>query len=890
MIRIGGWKRLFRLDRFGRGLDGSMEEELRFHLEERIEQLVGQGLGEEEARAEALRLFGDLDVVRSDCRDVTRRENRRCRRSMRFGDLLRDFRLALRGLRRVPVFTAVAALTLALGIGGVATVFSLINALLIRPLPYDSPDELVCLWSRFPDFEDGGVSYPDLLDWRESNNSFVDLAGVNFDRMILTGRGEPVELRAARVSATTFRLLGSAPILGRIFLDEEDQVGGERAVVLTHRLWQERLGGAPGVVGDTVVLNDESYRVVGIMPPGFTYPPYMNDIDFYLPLGQSAEQWRNQRGNHIVLLVLGRLKPGRTVGQARADMERVAIGLEQEYPQYNTGTRVHVVPLRERLTRGYSGLLFLLLAAVGLVLLIACANVAGMLLSRGTCRRREIAVRAALGAGRGHILSLLLAESLSLWLLGGFIGLLLAMVATSFLSIRFALFLPVVFPVGIDSRVVVVALLLTLFTGIFFGLFPALQLMKTDSNEWLKESGRTSGGIRQKRLQSGFMIAETAVAVLLLFGAGLMIRSFSKIVAADLGMDTGNLLTLKVNLPPARYPQEAQRRAFFFGLLDRIRCLPGVESAATTFILPLGGGAWQNDFCVEGQPPEEPGRSTWAEVSAVSPGYFRTMGIPLVRGRDFTLEDPPEGERQVVVSRSLAARYWPEKNPVGKRLKFGKSSYDNPWMRVVGVVEDVRWRGPLIESELQLYIPHQQDNDFSYFLVVRAAGDPTSLAEPIRREVLAVDPDQPISTVRTMDDYRGESTSRNRLLALLLGAFASLALVLAGVGIYGVVSYATAERAHEIGIRMALGADKGRVLALVLRQGLAKVLLGVLLGLVSAAFLARFLSSSLYGVTTLDPPAIALALLFFLAAALPALLVPARRAISVDPVRTLKRE
>jgi putative ABC transport system permease protein len=274
----------------------------------------------------------------------------------------------------------------------------------------------------------------------------------------------------------------------------------------------------------------------------------------------------------------------------------------------------------------------------------------------------------------------------------------------------------------------------------------------------------------------------------------------------------------------------------------------------------------------------------------VSPGYFRTMGIPLVRGRDFTLEDPPEGERQVVVSRSLAARYWPEKNPVGKRLKFGKSSYDNPWMRVVGVVEDVRWRGPLIESELQLYIPHQQDNDFSYFLVVRAAGDPTSLAEPIRREVLAVDPDQPISTVRTMDDYRGESTSRNRLLALLLGAFASLALVLAGVGIYGVVSYATAERAHEIGIRMALGADKGRVLALVLRQGLAKVLLGVLLGLVSAAFLARFLSSSLYGVTTLDPPAIALALLFFLAAALPALLVPARRAISVDPVRTLKRE
>jgi predicted permease len=890
MIYPDGWKRLFRLDRFGRNMERSMEEELRFHLEEQIDQYIRQGLSEDEARSAALDRFGDLEAVRDDCRTVLRHQQKQVRRGESLGDLLRDLRLAIRGLRRITAFTVVAVGTLALGIGGVVTVFSLINALMIRPLPYEAPDELVCLWSRLPDFENGGVSYPDLVDWRERNDSFVDLAGINFGRMVLTGAGGPTESGVARVSAATFQLLGASPLMGRTFLEEEDRVGGERVAVLTHRFWRERLGEAPTILGDTIVLDNLPYTVVGVMPPEFTYPPYMQEIDLYLPLGQFADQWRNQRGNHIILLVLGRLKQGIDVTQARADMDRIAIGLEQEYPQLYTGKRVHVVPLHERLTRDARSPLLLLLAAVGLVLLIACSNVACMLLARGACRRQEIVVRSALGAGRGHIVRLLLSESLILWLIGGGLGLLVAAAATSFISIKLAVFRPVFMPVVIDANVLMMALLITLLTGGIFGLFPAFRSLRVRNSSGLGNAGRSSRGRPQARLQNGFIFTETAVAVFLLFGAGLTIRSLSEIVNADLGMDTKNMLSLRVNLAPARYPEAPQRRDFFFGLLDDIERLPGVVSAATTFILPLSSSAWQNDFYVEGQPVEEPGLQTWAEVSAVSPGYFRTMDIPLLQGRDFTFEDRADSERLVIVNRTLAQRYWPDEDPVGRRLKFGKSFNDNPWMRVAGVVEDVRWRGALVAADLQLYIPHQQDNDFGYYLVVRTESDPRQVVEPIRQTVQALDSYLPIAMVRTMTDLVRESAGQNRMLALLLGAFAALALVLAGVGVYGVVSYATAERGHEIGIRMALGADTGQVVALVLQQGLGKVFAGMAAGLVSALLMARLLAHSLYGISITDPLVLACTLLFFLLTTMLALMAPVRRATAIDPVQTLKRE
>ena len=762
--------------------------------------------------------------------------------------------------------------------------------MLLSPLRYADSGDLVYMWEKLPSFENAMVTYPNFLDWRQRNRVFDDLAAFNDGSINLTGTGDPAELDMVRVSASMFPVLRAQPYLGRWFLEEEDKLGAQPVVILTYGFWQERLGGDPDVIGRTLMLDDFAYEVVGVMPRDFVFPPVGGAVDIYTPIEQFAQNWINNRSSHPGIAVVGRLKSGVRLEQAREDMKRVALELEAAYPDTNEGSRVHVASLQERMTRDFREPMILLLLAVGLLMLIACTNVANLVLARGIARRREIAIRTSMGAAGPRIVRLLLTESLTLWLLGGALGIFIANAAIgAVISLRGDQISPL-FQIGIDLRVVMVTLLLALLTGLLFGLTPALRSMRPDLVEHLKEGSRSSGGVGRDRLRSALVVAEVSLAVALLVGAGLTVRSFMKMTGESPGIDPRDVLSVEINLPSARYPDGDQRIAFYQELLDRVRALPGVQTAATSYVLPMAPGGWQTAFHVEGEPPEQGAVYTFAEVSSVSADYFRAMGIPMLQGREFTRSDGPQAPQVVVVDELLAQRHWPNEDPVGKRLKFGTFDSGNPWMEVVGVVGHVKVNGVVQDALPQFYIPHWQDDERGYYLVVKADGDPTQLVEPIRQTVLAIDPAQPTASVNTMTEYVRASTTDGKFMALLLGIFAVAALLLAAVGIYGVMAQATAERRHEIGVRMAIGATSGEVVRMVLRQGMARVAAGIVLGLVVAAALGQVMASSLFGVSPWDPATFLLAPLFLGGVALAASLLPARRAMSVDPVRALHVE
>jgi putative ABC transport system permease protein len=804
--------------------------------------------------------------------------------------LVGDLKYVIRSLARSPGFALVAVSTLALGIGAVTTIFSLINGLLLRPLPYADSAELVYMWEKLASFENASVSYPNFLDWRERNRVFEDLATFNDGSINLTGVGDPVELDVVRVSASMFPILQQEPELGRTFLPEEDRVGGERVAVLANGFWRDQLGGDPTVVGKTLTLDGLPYSVVGVMPRQFVFPPQGGHVDIYLAVEQFAENWIDDRDNHPGLAVIGRLRPGVTLEQAARDLERVALELEAEYPDVNEGSRVHVASLHKRMTRNFREPMMVLLLAVGLLLMIACTNVANLVLARSTARQREIAIRSSLGASGSRIVRLLLTESLVLWVVGGMLGLGVASLATrSLVALRADAISPI-FHVGIDLLAVVVTLSVSLVTGMLFGLMPALNSIRLNLLEHLKEGSRASGGMGRNRLRSALVVAEVSLSVALLVAAGLTVRSLSNMLGANPGFDARNVLSVELNLPRSRYQAEEQRTAFHHQLLDRVRQLPGVVSAATTYVVPVGPGGWQNAFHVEGEPPERDGVYTFAEVSSVSDGYFETMGIPRFRGREFARSDGPDAPLVVVVDEMLAQRYWPGEAAIGKRLKFGDYTSENPWMEVVGVVGHVKVNGVVPEALPQFYLPHGQDNERGYHVMVKTAGDPTQLVEPIRQAVLEVDPTQPLAETNTMTHYVRRSTRDARFSALLLGVFGAAALLLAAVGIYGVMAQATAERTHELGVRIALGATGAAVLSMVVRQAMVRVALGAMLGLTLAAVLGRLLASRLFGVSALDPVTFVVSPLLLSLVALVASLVPARRAMRVDPLRALQEE
>jgi putative ABC transport system permease protein len=808
--------------------------------------------------------------------------------------LLQDLRYGTRMLMKNPAFTLVAVLALTLGIGADTAIFSVVNAVLLRPLPYDQSENLVFLTERSPVLEGMSVAYPNFLDWREQNNAFESIGVFRRSDYNLTGGGEPERIVAGQVSADLFRVLRVNAARGRIFDNDEDKPGSPLVVVLSHALWQRRLGGDPNIIGQTLTLNGRDFTVIGIMPPSFQFP---SRVEMWTPVGQLAKDpgWES-RGNHPGLYAMARLKPGVTVQQARDDMEIVAANLEKQYPDSNTGNRASLTPALENVVGSIRTALLVLLSAVGFVLLIACANVANLLLARASNRQKEMAIRTALGASRTRIVRQLLTESLILSFAGGAFGILLAHWGVQLIIAVSPDSIPRFREIGLDARVLLFTMGVSLLTGIIFGLAPALQSSKPDLNETLKEAGRGSTG-RRHIMRSILVVSEVALTLVLLIGAGLMIRSFYHLQRVDPGFSADNLLTFNVSLPQKKYPDPQQRINFYQQLLQNLTALPGVQSVGMATGLPLGNNGWQSGFWIEGRPEPPQGQRPLTEVALVGPGYFKAMQIPLLRGRDFNDQDvmaaPPDPKHPefrrptvTVIDEEFARRYWPDEDPLGQQITFWGGK-----VTVVGIVRRVKMEGLNTDSNrVQSYYPFNQNPSGSMSVVVRTIGDPTGLSNAVRQQVLAIDPDQPIYSVQTMGQIWTDSIAPDRLFLMLLGTFATVALILAAVGIYGVMAYSVTQRTHEIGIRMALGAAQSNVLGMVIRQGMKLALAGLGLGLVGAWLVTRTMSSLLFGVSATDPLTFVVISLALAGVALGACFLPARRATKVDPMIALRYE
>ncbi|HXO20254.1 MAG TPA: ABC transporter permease [Thermoanaerobaculia bacterium] len=805
--------------------------------------------------------------------------------------LWNDVRFALRNLRSAPATTGAALLALALGIGANTAIFSVVNGVLIEPLPYDQPERLILVWEANPSagFPRFSVSPPNFTDWKEQSRSFGQLAAMDTDQVTLTGRGEPEVLKAARVSAGFWEALRQRPAVGRAFRPEEDRPANRHVVVLSDGLFRRRFGSDSRIVGQGLLLDGESYTVVGIAPPRFDLP---NKRDLWLPL--ALDLAKTSRGGHY-LVVLGRLRDGVSLDRARAELTGLAANLERQYPASNTGWGVRLVPLQEQATADIRPALQVLLAAVSAVLLIACLNVANLLLARLAARDREMAVRAALGAGRWRLARQLLTESVLLALLGGALGLILAFWGTRALVALYADHIPRAEAIGIDGRVLAFTLGISLLTGLLFGLFPALHPPGGGGgrlNESLKEGGRAvAGGGRARLARQLLVLAEVALALVLLVGAGLLMKSFSRLRSIDPGFRPAGVLTMEIAPSELKLPDAARQTVFYRQLLERVRSLPGVQKAATAFPLPLGGNGFILTFSVAGRPEPPPNHEPSANVRIVSPDFFQALGVRLLKGRAFTEQDRPESVPVAVINHSMAEKIWPGEDPLGKRFTFGNpQKKDVKWLTVVGVAADVRHAQLSKEPGMEAYWSQLQDPERTATLVVRAAAEPERLAAPIRREIQAMDRDLPVFQVRTMEEIVSESLAQSRFSTVLLGLFAGLALVLASLGVYAVVSYSVSQRTHEIGIRMALGAHRENVLALVIRQGMTVVLAGIVLGLGGAFLATRELAGLVYGVSTKDPATFASVTVVLAFVALAANYLPARRATRVDPLVALRQE
>ncbi len=801
--------------------------------------------------------------------------------------LFSDIRFGLRGLKSSPSTTAVALLALALGIGANTAIFSVVNGTLLTPLPYPEPERLVVVAatnprSGLPRFS---LSPPDFDDFHRQSRSFAGLAAMTMGSLNLTGRGEPEVLDVGRVSADFFPLIGLRPLLGRAFRPDEDTPASRHVVLLSHGLWQRRFGADPKAVGQSLRLDDESYTVVGVAPSGFDFP---RKRDLWVPL--ALEPAQAKRGAHSLTCV-GRLRPGVSVEAAQSEMSGIAARLEAQYPDSNQGWGIEVLPLQQVWVEKIRPALLILLWVVAAVLLIACLNVANLLLARLAARGREISIRTALGAGRGRLVRQLLTESMLLSLLGGALGLLLASWGTRALLALNPAALPRAEAIGLDLRVLVFTLLLSVAAGLFFGLFPALHPPGASLHEALKEGGRATAGGRGSRFARQFLaLVEVALALVLLVMAGVLLRSFSRLAAADPGFRPGGVLTLDLSPSKTRYPDPGRLSLFYRELLGRVSALPGVGRAATLSPLPLAGKTFFRGFAVFGRPVSR-SKPESATVRRASPELFRVLRVPLLRGRVFEERDTVAAPKVAIVNAQLAGAMWPHADPLGQRLTFDDPDLAGAtWMTVIGVVGNVQQQALSDDPAFEIYQPQLQEPAVETTLVVRSVRDPSALAAPIRRTVLGLDPDLPVYHVRTLSSVVDDSLAQHRLSTALLGLFAALALVLAAVGVYGVISYSVAQRTHEMGIRMALGAQRQDVLRLVIRQGMGLVGTGLLLGLAGAFFATRVLAGLLYGVTTTDPATFVSVPGLLALVALLANYLPARRAMQVDPQEALRQE
>jgi putative ABC transport system permease protein len=806
-------------------------------------------------------------------------------------EMFQDLRFGLRMLLKHKGFTAIAILTLSLGVGANTAIFSIVDAVLLRPLPFAEPERLLWFGGWAGADREQGVTPADFLDYREQCQSFTQVAASVSDGipMNLSGGGEPERIKGGYVTSNYLDVFGVKPAMGRTFAAEEglegvNMEGGDRVVVLSHALWERRFGADPAIINQTITLDKRNVTVIGVMPPQFQYPP---GVELWLPFSFPASPQSAFRSREFHFLrPVARLKPGVSRAQGQAEVETIARRLQSLYPKTNANQSLFLWPLQERMVGDIRLTLLTLLGAVGCVLLIACANVANLLLARASARWREIAVRSALGAGRGRVVRQLLTESLALALLGGLGGMALANWGVKLLVALSADYLPRADEVRINTPVFGFTLAVALLTGLLFGLAPALQSARLDLMEALKEGAKGAGsGARRHRTLNLLVVGEVAVAMMLLIGAGLLINSFVRLQQVSPGFDEKNLLTARIDIPNP-YAQPEKKQQFFEQLQQRVAALPGVEAVGMVTELPLAGQSSDFNFNVEGRPEPAPGQSPHADLRNVNHDYFRAMRIPLLKGRSFTEADVRDNAKVALISDELARLYFAGEDPLGKRLFL--DSIGNELFEIIGIVGDVRHRG--LDSGLRqtIYFPSLRLGYAN--LVIRTTNDPVSLAAAVRREAAAIDPNQPVANIKTMERWVSESVAQPRFRTLLLGLFSGAALLLAMVGIYGVMSYTVSQRVHELGVRMALGARAGDVLRLVISQGMRLALAGVAIGLAAAFALTRLIKDLLFGVLATDPLTFATITLLLTGVALVACYLPARRATKVDPMVALRHE
>ena len=810
---------------------------------------------------------------------------------MGMGNFFHDFKYAARMLAKNPAFAAVAILTLALGIGANTAIFTVVNGVLLRPLPFRDPSRVVIIaeQTKYPTIT---TSYLNYMDWRDQSHSFESMEATRFTSLTLTGLGEPERLPARVMTAGLIPLLGVTPVAGRAFLPAEDRAGGPPVAMISYALWQRRFGGSPDWIGKAITLDSQPYTLVGVLPPGFQL---LQPSDVFVPFEPWAKTLPDDRNWHPGIIPVGRLKPDATLDQARAEMKTITARLEKQYPDFNTGTSATVLHLQDQIVQNVRPALIVLLCAVGFILLIACANVANLLLARAASRTREIAVRTALGATRSRVVSQLLTESLLIALVGGGIGLLLANAALSPLLKLSAGSVPNPQSVSIDRWVLLFTAVASVLTGIFFGLVPALRTAKLDLRETLNEGGRGStGSAASHRLRAILVVTEISLAMLLLVGAGLLLRSFDRMQRTQPGFAPAHLLLADVPLSQAAYAKPEQRFEFFDLLLERARALPGVRAAGGASFLPMAGNGSIIHFNIYGRPPKSPGEFTASGYRAITPGYLETLAVPLISGRMIAQTDGEKAPAVVVVNSSFVRQFFRGASPLGKQMQLGAMpDKDVPWMEIVGVVGDIR-PGLGTDPQAEMYLPYRQADFvlpvFQLSVVLRTALAPQAETSALRTVLGGIDKDQPLVNVRTMEDNMATSVAQPRFRTWLLGLFAVLALLLSTIGIYGVMSYSVNQRTHEMGIRITLGAQPLDVFRLVTGQGLGLAFLGVAIGCAASLALTRVLRSFLFDVSVLDPVTYLSVAAILVAVGFLASYLPARRATRVDPLIALRHE
>lgn len=863
-----------------RAVEDELDDELLFHAEQQRDKYVKSGMTLNEA-ARLVRIeFGGIDQVKEDCREA--------RGVQLMETLLKDVLYALRTLRKTPGFTCVALLTLGLGIGVNTAIFSIVDAVLLRPLPYKDPASLIAMNETTPKVGTISVSYLDFQDWRAQSRSFSEMAAVSSVGFNLAGIDQPEHVSGEAVSPNYLSMLGVRPVLGRDFDASEGNAGTAPVVLLSYQLWQSKFGGQSDALGRTISLNDRGFTIIGVFPPDFRS---INKVDMMEPLGVwlTNNSDAAERGSRGDMLVVGRLASRASFGQARAEMEGIAARLAQAYPGTNGQFGISLQPVREVFVSGLRPAILILFGAVIFVLLIACANVANLFLMRGAGRTREIALRIALGASRGRIIRQLLAESFVLAILGGVFGLALAAAGINGIARLIPMGMLSGADFKLDGMVLLFAGVAVVLSALLFGLAPAVQATKPSVQSELKDGGRSTAA-GQNRWRAVLAVAEVSLALVLLVGAGLMMKSLYRLLAVDPGIRSDRVLTMEMSLRKSQYDKDITRLNFWQQTAERVRALPGVESVALGTAIPLTDDHSRADVTIEGMALPKPGSFPHPDSHTVSPGYAHTLGVPVLRGREFADADTENAPPVAMINARMAREYFPNENPVGKRIKFGHPSDPSKWMTIVGVVGDTRLYGLANPSRLELYVPFRQDVPGHMYLVAKSAMDPGALTSAIRGAVREIDKDQAIYSISTMDQLIVNSVSTRRITLILLGLFSTLALVLAAIGIYGVISYSVAQRTHEIGIRMALGAQRTDVMRMVLAQGARIVGAGVVIGWAASLGLTRLLANLLFSVSTADPLTFSAVALTLILVAMLASYIPARRTLRVDPIVALRYE